>query len=411
MRKILLLCFVALITTSTVYAKKKESTAKGATELSDREYWVNIARKISFPVLDAASKDKLKELMPVEQHEGAGRYDFAHLEALGRLLCGISPWLELPSDTSKESLIRDSLLLLSHKAIGNGVNPSSADYMNFTKGSQPLVDAAFLAQAFIRSPKRLWGGLDDATKKMVVDAFLLTRNIRSYENNWLLFSAMIETFFMNFGYPYDMMRIDYAVKQHMQWYKGDGAYGDGKDFHFDYYNSFVIQPMLVDIAIIAASKKRYTEEFKKTILTRSSRYAEVLERMISPEGSYPPIGRSLVYRFGAFQTLSQMALLDKLPKNVSPQQVRCALTAVIKRQMEAKGTFDDKGWLTMGFFGSDKSVGEGYTCTGSTYLCSVGLLALGLDPLHPFWSAPKEAWTQQKAWNGEKFPIDHAISE
>ncbi len=26
------------------------------------------------------------------------------------------------------------------------------------------------------------------------------------------------------------MRIDYAVRQHEQWYKGDGTYGDGPDF-------------------------------------------------------------------------------------------------------------------------------------------------------------------------------------
>ena len=31
------------------------------------------------------------------------------------------------------------------------------------------------------------------------------------------------------------------------WYKGDGVYGDGPPFHWDYYNSFVIQPMLLNI--------------------------------------------------------------------------------------------------------------------------------------------------------------------
>ena len=43
------------------------------------------------------------------------------------------------------------------------------------------------------------------------------------------------------------MRVDYALRQHEQWYKGDGVYGDGPEFHWDYYNSFVIQPMLLDV--------------------------------------------------------------------------------------------------------------------------------------------------------------------
>ncbi|MFI3295629.1 MAG: DUF2264 domain-containing protein, partial [Rikenellaceae bacterium] len=287
--------------------------------------------------------------------------------------------------------------------------PQSADYFNVTVGSQPLVDAAFLAQAFIRSPEVLWKGLSEEGQARVVDLFVATRKIKPNYSNWLLFSGMIEAFFVRFGYPADLMRIDYAVKSHQSWYKGDGIYGDGVDFHWDYYNSFVIQPMLVDIAMILQSKKLLSDSECETIYGRSTRYAEVLERMISPEGTYPAIGRSLVYRFGAFQTLSQMALLGRLPKSVSGAQVRSALTALIERQMNAQGTFRD-GWLTMGFCGSQIGVGEVYTCTGSVYLCSVGLLALGLSADDEFWSSDYAPWTQVKAWSGEEFPIDHSIS-
>ena len=66
-------------------------------------------------------------------------------------------------------------------------------------------------------------------------------------NNWLLFSATVEAGLHALGAHWDRMRVDYALRQHEQWYKGDGAYGDGPDFHWDYYNSFVIQPMLLDV--------------------------------------------------------------------------------------------------------------------------------------------------------------------
>ena len=49
------------------------------------------------------------------------------------------------------------------------------------------------------------------------------------------------------GERFDAMRIDYAVREHQEWYVGDGLYGDGPQFHWDYYNSFVIQPMLLDV--------------------------------------------------------------------------------------------------------------------------------------------------------------------
>jgi hypothetical protein len=30
------------------------------------------------------------------------------------------------------------------------------------------------------------------------------------------------------------------LRQHEQWYRGDGIYGDGPEFDWDYYNSFVM---------------------------------------------------------------------------------------------------------------------------------------------------------------------------
>lgn len=389
-------------------AQRKKKDA----EVSDRQYWCDLTYQISYPLLDALSKGELKKQMPVEQQENATeREHFAHLEGFGRLLCGIAPWLELGLGAGKEGEQRAELTTLALRGVRQAVDPNSPDYMNFTGayGRQPLVDAAFLAQAFLRSPNVLWKGLTQETQQMVIDAFKKTREITPYYSNWLLFAGMIEAFFLQVGEDWDGMRIDYSIRQHEQWYKGDGIYGDGPDFHWDYYNSFVIQPMLVDISKVLLEHDQLSEKNYQETLKRSVRYATVLERMISPEGAYPPIGRSLAYRMGAFQSLSQMALMKQLPKEVSPAQVRCALTAVMKRQMTAPGTFDENGWLKIGFCGSQLCAGETYICTGSLYLCSVGLLALGLPAEDEFWSAPETSWTQKKAWSGKEFPIDHAL--
>ena len=93
-----------------------------------------------------------------------------------------------------------------------------------------------------------------------------------------------------------------------------------------------------------------------------------------------------------------------------PRPLPRARLAVIRRSIDAAGTFDAEGWLRIGFCGHQPDVGETYISTGSLYLCSVGLLPLGLPPADPFWSSPAEPWTSARAWSGERFPIDHALN-
>lgn len=213
--------------------------------------------------------------------------------------------------------------------------------------------------------------------------------------------------FDNYG---DKMRMDYATKEHLlSWYKGDGTYGDGPNFHWDYYNSYVIQPMLVGVLKELAPTDAKQKKDYETALAHAKRYAAVQERMISPEGTYPPIGRSIAYRYGAFQTLSMIALMHELPESIKPQQVRSALYTMIKRQTEAPGTFDKNGWLQIGIYGHQPGVGETYISTGSLYLCSEAFLVLGLPANDPFWQGKDEDWTAKKVWKGEPVAIDHAI--
>jgi hypothetical protein len=104
-----------------------------------------------------------------------------------------------------------------------------------------------------------------------------------------------------------------------------------------------------------------------------------------------------------------MALRHDLPGEVHPAQVRSALTAVICRQVEAEDTFDDSGWLRIGFAGHQPALGEGYVSTGSLYLCAAGLLPLGLPADDVFWSAPDQAWTAKRIWEGDNLPADFAL--
>jgi hypothetical protein len=147
------------------------------------------------------------------------------------------------------------------------------------------------------------------------------------------------------------------------------------------------------------------------VLRRAQRYAVVLERMIPPEGAFPIIGRSITYRTAIFHLLSQLSLLHLLPASLSPAQVRCALTAVLRRIFENPSTFDEKGWLKIGVVGSQPSLGEEYITTGSLYLCTTVFLPLGLPSSDPFWKDSCKEWTNKKIWEGEDTIPDKALED
>lgn len=397
-RPILFIALLLLIPT--------RSPAQVPAGAADREYTVQALDRIARPVLTALSKGELKTTLPLGPGEEA-RKDVTHLEALGRTLVGISAWLSLGGDETPEGRLRAEFITLSQKAVIQATDPTSQDFLNFTFGSQPLVDAAFLAQALLRAPDQLWKQLTPAQQTNVINALKATRGIKPYESNWLLFSALVEAALWEFTGTCDKAAITKALEKHEEWYLGDGTYGDGPQFHWDYYNSFVIQPALIDVLEVCKRKNDPLSKMLPNVIGRARRYAEVQERMISPEGTYPVIGRSSAYRFGAFQVLSQMAWRRQLPKETSPAAVRCALTAVIRRTLEAPGTFDDRGWLRAGAVGYQPALRDNYVSTGSLYLCTAGLLHLGLPPGDPFWTAPAAAWTQKRIWAGENVPGDH----
>ncbi len=387
--------------------------------LRQRKYWVDTLIKIAHPVLNALADQRLKAIMPTENES---RREFMYLEALGRTLSGMAPWLEKDSTDSEENRLRKEFAELARRALDAATDPLSPDYCNFSEknsaagrpaAAQPLVDSAFLCRAILMAPNELWHKLEDRVKNNVIASLKQSRTIVPFRNNWVLFSAMVETGLQMMGEEADLVHVDYALHQLEQWYKGDGVYGDGLTFCWDYYNSFVIHPMLLDI--ISVFKDQFVDKnltgrsLENIIIRRAKRYAAIQEMLIAPDGSFPAIGRSVTYRCGAFQLLAQMALNQELPEELSPAQVRCALTAVIQRCMDAPETFDAGGWLKIGLYGSQPELGEGYISTGSLYLCATAFLPLGLGPEDEFWSAPPAKWSSQKVWSGENVHRDHAM--
>ena len=405
-----LLLIVALLVPLNVSAKKKTEKVK-----SDRELWAGILYQMAAPVLSNMSEGKLQENMLVELSPTWDGRDkrVAYMECFGRLMAGLAPWLSLPDDDTAEGIQRKQLREWALKSYAQSVDPESKDYLLWRKEGQPLVDAAYIAESFLRGYDALWVPLDDLTKQRYIAEFQQLRRVDPPYTNWLLFSSTVECFLKKAGAQTDYYRITSALRKVDEWYVGDGWYSDGEDFAFDYYNSFVIHPMYVEcLEVMTNGGKQNIWNVKggnfPNALKRMQRFGMILERFVSPEGTFPVFGRSITYRTGVLQPLALLSLRGWLPKELPAGQVRAAMTAVIQRMFGDNRNFNAEGYLTLGFNGSQPNISDWYTNNGSLYLASLAFLPLGLPADAPFWTDAPQPWTSKKAWGGEDFPKDHA---
>lgn len=459
--KRLFICILTLLFLTPVMGKKQTS------EPSDREVWTALLYHMAQPILEPMSEGRLQEVMTYENGnlEVSPTWDgrskkVTYMEAFGRLMAGLAPWLSLPDDETPEGKKRSQLRQWALKAYRNAVDPQSPDYLGWGSGGQTLVDAAYVVESFHRGYEALWMPLDTLTKlRYIYELQQLHRYDPPYQN-WFLFCGMEESFLFkantdpsvrealsNPKYSeitsrinkpiHDSFRIKTAVNKAEEWYVGDGWYADGPSFAFDYYNSYVIQPMYAECLemvcdvqprnsyLVRSLDLNYRELGPKDRLSevrkRMQKYACILERFVSPEATYPVFGRSIPYRLAVFQPLAMLAWQKRLPEQLPAGQVRAVLTAVMKRMYRgdiqqlfgqkpdanAPTNFNPAGFLTIGFVGSHPDVADIYTNNGSLYMTSLSFLPLGLPADDPFWTDAPLPWTSRKAWEGQDFPKDH----
>ena len=418
MKKTILLIMAMLACLPPLQAKKKQ------TVQTDREYWCAQAYRMAQPVLEPMSRGELQKTMKTEFSPSFDNRDrsVVYMETFGRLMAGIAPWLTTtPAEAGEYEQVRQlrEWALQSYK---NAVDPQSPDYLCWGRAGQNLVDAAYIAESFLRGYDSLWMPLDDVTKQRYIKEFQALRRIDPPYTNWLLFSSVIEGFIakavatsqisnLKSQIQYDEYRVNSACRKVEEWYVGDGWYADGPVFAFDYYSSYVFHAMYLETlqAMVDAkvnSRLDYAK-YHARALKRAQKFAVILERFISPEGTFPVIGRSTPYRLAALQPLALMAWYEKLPKDLTNGQVRAALTKVMHRMFDTQQNYNDGGYLTIGFCGHQPETADWYTNNGSLYMTSLCFMPLGLPATHPFWTDAPQPWTQVRAWGGQPFPKDH----
>lgn len=373
-----------------------------------RNYWVKCMLKVAEPVLRNCAEDTLHKNMPLYGGNIEVTKNYAHLEALSRTILGTSPWLESDSASSiEEEKQKQKYRDWARKSITNAVNPTAHDYMNWDKGDQPLVDAAFLCLGILQAKEQLWNKLDKVAQHNFAEAIKRTRIISPWRSNWILFSAMIEVFLYEMDDKESCVKsvIDYAVSQFEQWYVGDGFYKDGDNFHFDYYESIVIHPFLLEIV----QRIPWINDSGK-YMERAQRYSKILLTFIGDDGCYPAIGRSLCYRGGVLHILSKLASVGAFENNceINSKSVRTSLTNVLNRIMSDK-IFDENGWLKIGLVQEQSNLAEPYINTGSLYMFMAMFMITAIDSDNNFWQEGKLRDYSGKVWSGENLFADSAL--
>lgn len=408
LRLLTIIVLLSLTPLVSAYAAKKKPQMQ-----SDRQYWCSLAYSIAQPVLENMAKGELQKNMQTEFSPSFDNRNrkVLYMECFGRLMAGIAPWLALPDDDTAEGLQRKQLREWALQAYRNAVDTNNPDYLCWGIGGQNLVDAAYIAESFLRAYDTLWMPLDNQTKQRYLTEFRKLRKIDPPYTNWLLFSSTIESFMAKAKGEYDQYRVNSACRKMEEWYVGDGWYADGPSFSFDYYSSYVFHPMYLETLQAMIDAKANTrldyQKYYNRALKRCQKYAIVLERFISPDGTFPVFGRSIPYRLAAMQPLALMAWYQTLPKELTNGQVRAALTKVMHRMFDSQQNFNEGGFLTIGFCGNQPNIADWYTNNGSLYMTTLAFMPLGLPANHPFWTDAAQPWTQVKAWNGETFPKDH----
>ena len=419
MKKTAILSFAAALLMSVpaaaISGDKPKTGGNPPETLTDREKWCDALYTMAEPVLSLMSEGRLQEKMLVETSPTWDGRDVrvTYMECFGRLMAGLAPWISLPDDGTDECMMRKQLREWALSSYRNAVDPESPDCLLWESEDQTLVDAAYIAESFLRGYDALWIPLDSLTKQRYIRAFSQLRRVDPPYSNWLLFSATVECFLKKAASAQDNYRISSSLRKIKEWYVGDGWYSDGPHFAFDYYNSYVIHPMYVECLEVLTGGGKYggaaysAADFNEAV-GRMQRFGMILERLISPEGTYPAVGRSITYRTGVLQPLAMLAWRGWLPGELSEGQVRAAMTAVIDNMFGDSRNYNKKGFLTLGFNGSQPEISDYYTNNGSLYMASLAFLPLGLPADDPFWTSSPEDWTSKKAWEGKAFPRDHS---
>ena len=367
----------------------------------DRKLWLdNMIDIVELPLSCMSKLEFNKFVLQKSPFESPDRDpNMGYLECFARIFAGISPWITLEKINDENEFKKQQIILEYVKQCFENTIPYFDESFGLFSVEQSIVECSYICYGFIISKNKIWNMLNEKIQNNMIRLFRKVRlMIKTYHVgcNWYLFHGIIEAFFKSINIDYNMQFIKNMISSVDKWYCGDGFYFDGdRKFKMDYYNSYVIQPFFIEILKIFHSNKE--NDITNNAISRCIKYSEFLERIIGHDGTYPPLGRSVIYRFASFHLVSYCIYNETISERHSYGQLRNALTKVLTK-ISSKDIFNKDGLLALGFNAQQESISDYYSNNGSCYLTVLGFLPLGLNEDHIFWTDSYKHFTQEACW-------------
>lgn len=271
---------------------------------------------------------------------------------------------------------------------GRGRSVSTNERWNGTP--QPIVEAANLAFGLAISRASVWDRLDEKLRDQVADWLAHHATRHGSDNNWLLFTAVIEAFLRSASYDVPGGHAQPDVDRVETWYLGDGWYNDGPistvtghGNRVDHYNSWVIQTFLWQWYELTEQPAERRELF----LSRLGEFADSYALLFAADGSPLHQGRSLTYRQAVLGGLWAAGLAGVGSESAGATR---RLASGVLRHFTDLGV-GVEGAPTLGY--SDREflpMCQVYSGPGSPYFAGMGFLGLAAPADHPLWTEPEE---------------------
>ena len=159
----------------------------------------------------------------------------------------------------------------------------------------------------------------------------------------------------------------------------------GPNLLLDYYNSYVIHPMYVEVLEVCEANKFSTPVSVSLGVKRMQRFNTFIERLISPEGTYPAFWPICGASYGGISINGACRIEIWFARGPENGQIRKCTYRSNENMFSVEGNFDNENFLKLGFVGHQPNLANYYTNNGSLYMTSFSLFCHWDFPLadHP----------------------------
>lgn len=269
--------------------------------------------------------------------------------------------------------------------IASGTDPSSPErWVRLDEHPQAKVEAASIALALDLTRPWIWDRLPPGVRDRVVEYLSPAVGDPTYPRiNWVWFRLVVQTFLRSVGGSYSADDMTEDLATHDTFHRADGWLSDGEERAYDHYAGWALHLYPTLWARMSGAADLAAERRERDIAALD-RYLQDAVALVGANGSPLFQGRSLIYRFAAAAPFWVGAIAG-VP-SLTPGQLRNAADRIVAHFV-ARGVPDERGLLTLGWYGPWPRLAQAYSGPGSPYWAANGMLGVSLPADHPAWTA------------------------